>query len=160
MTEPEERLAPPLRGGAGPHSYMQDGEPPLVADIADVSDAEDVQDAIEDRSLLEDLHALYEDGKTYASAELTFQKTRAGFAGGKLKSVAIFGAGAAVVALLAAVGLTVGLILSLATLIGPLGATAVVVGLLLIVAFICARMAGKKWGELMTAFGSAAENRP
>jgi hypothetical protein len=139
---------------------MQDGEPPLVANIAGVNEIEMEEEAIEDRSLLEDLHALYNDGKTYASAELAFQKTRAGFAAGKLKSVAVFGAGAAVVALLAAIGLTVGAILSLETLIGPLGATAVVVIVLLIVAFLCARVAGKKWGELMSAFGSGTENRP
>jgi VIT1/CCC1 family predicted Fe2+/Mn2+ transporter len=139
---------------------MQDGEPPLVANIAGVNEIEMEEEAIEDRSLLEDLHALYNDGKTYASAELAFQKTRAGFAAGKLKSVVVFGAGAAVVALLAAIGLTVGAILSLETLIGPLGATAVVVIVLLIVAFLCARVAGKKWGELMSAFGSGTENRP
>jgi hypothetical protein len=138
---------------------MQDGEPPLVADIAEVSETE-TEEAIEDRSLLEDLHALYNDGKTYASAELAFQKTRAGFVARKLQSVAVFGAGAALVALLAAIGLTVGAILSLETLIGPLGATAVVVIVLLIVAFLCARVAGKKWGELMSAFGSGTENRP
>ena len=159
MTGPEERPAPPLRGGAGPRSYMQDGEPPLVADIADVTESDDMQEAIEDRSLLEDLHALYADGKTYASAELTFQKTRASFAAGKFKSVAIFGAVAGVVALLAGIGLTVGAILSLATLIGPLAATLVVVALLLLVAFLCGRAAGKKWGELMSAFGSGTENR-
>ena len=157
MTEPEERLAPPLGSEAGSRSALRDGAPHELAGVTAVPGAED---GVEDRSLLEDLHALYDDGKTYASAELTFQKTRASFAAGKMKSVAIFGAGAALMGLLAAIGLTVGLIMALATLIGPLGATLVVVGVLLIVAFVCVRSAGKKWGELMGAFGSGAENRP
>jgi hypothetical protein len=157
VTEPEERLAPPVRGEVGSRDPSLGGG---LSDPAGLTAVPGMEEAVEDRSLLEDLHALFEDGKTYASAELTFQKTRASFAIGKFKSVAIFGAGAALVALLAAIGLTVGMILSLATLIGPLAATLVVVGVLLIVAFLCARVAGRKWGELMGAFGSGAENRP
>jgi len=155
VTEPEERLAPPSGSEAGSRGLLRDGAPDGPGGFAAVPEPEDAE---EDRSLLEDLHALYDDGKTYASAELTFQKTRASFAAGKMKSVAILGAGAALMGLLAAIGLTVGLIMALATLIGPLGATLVVVGVLLIVAFVLARSAGKKWGELMGAFGSGAEN--
>jgi len=156
VTEPEERLAPPLRGEAGSRAPAHGG---LANDLDGLTAVPGTEEAVEDRSLLEDLHALFEDGKTYASAELTFQKTRATFAIGKIKSVAIFGAGAALMGLLAAIGLTVGMIMSLATLIGPLAATLVVVGVLLIVAFLCARVAGKRWGEMMGAFSSGEENR-
>jgi len=157
VTTREEGLAPPPGGGAGARSYMRNGEPPLEVDIGFVHETVEEED---DRSLLEDLQALYENGKTYVSAELTFQKTRASFAGEKLKSVAIMGAGAALLGLLALIGLTVGAILSLATLIGPLGATLVVVGILLIVAFLCARAAGKKWADLMSAFTAEERARP
>lgn len=156
MTDADERLAHALRGETGPRGPLHQ---PAPHDLADPT-AMPEEDGYEDRSLLEDLHALYDDGKTYAAAELTFQKTRAGFVAGKAKSVAIFGAGAALVGLLALIGLTVGAILSLATLIGPLGATLVVVIVLLLVAFLCVRQAAKKWGELMGAFGSGAEKRP
>lgn len=107
-----------------------------------------------DRSLLEDLEALYADGRTYISAEFAFQKSRAGFAAAKAKSVAIFGVAAALVGLLALIGLTVGLIITLAPLIGPLGATLLVVGVLLIVAFLCARRATKALGALTGAFAT------
>jgi hypothetical protein len=157
VTEPEERFAPLSGSGAGSSGPLGDS---VLQNPGGYTAAPEMEEAVEDRSLLEDLHALYDDGKTYASAELTFQKTRAGFAAGKFKSVAIFGAGAAVLGLLAGIGLTVGMIMALATLIGPLAATLVVVGVLMIVAFLLVRSAGKKWGELMSAFGSGAENRP
>jgi hypothetical protein len=156
VTDPDELLAPPLRGGAGSRGPLNEAAPRDPAEFDAASDGE----MYEDRSLLEDLHALYEDGKTYAAAELTFQKTRASFVADKAKSLAIFGGAAALTGLLALIGLTVGAILSLATLIGPLAATLVVVGVLLIVAFLCARKAGGKLRALMSAFGSGSEKRP
>ena len=107
-----------------------------------------------DRSLLDDLEALYTDGRTYISAEIAFQKSRAGFAAARAKSVAIFGAGAALMALLALIGLTVGLIITLAPLTGPLGATLLVVGVLLIVAWLCAQRAAKAMSALAGAFAA------
>lgn len=153
MTPAEERLAPPVRGGEG----LRPAAPP---DLAGAYSADPMEEPADERSLLEDLQAAYEDGKTYVAAELAFQKTRAAYVTRKIKSVAIFGAGAALAGLLALIGLTVGLIMALATLIGPLGATGVVVAVLLVAAFLCMRRAGKKWGELMNAFGSGAEERP
>lgn len=157
MTEPEERLAPSTRGEAALRKALHGGQPRVVAGGHEAVEAEE---EFEDRSLLEDLQALYEDGKTYAAAELTFQKTRASFAGDKIKSVAVFGVGAALAGLLALIGLTVGMIITLTPLIGPFGATLLVVGVLLIAAFLCARRAGQAWGKIMSAFGSGAENRP
>ncbi|WP_347303825.1 phage holin family protein [Croceibacterium sp. TMG7-5b_MA50] len=104
--------------------------------------------------MLSDLEAAWTDGKTYVAAELAFQKTRARFATAKLKTVVVFGAAALFVVVLALIGLTVGSILSLATLIGPLAATLVVVALLLLVAFILARRASASWAAVSKAFGS------
>jgi len=129
-----------------PHSRRED-EP-----FRDTSRAQQPE-----RSLLEDLGAAWEDGKTYVSAEVAFQKTRASYAGTRLKSVAIFGVAAAFVAVLALIGLTVGMILSLATLVGPLAATLIVVAVLLLVAFLCARVAGRNWRELSGAFAKGDE---
>lgn len=154
MAYPDERLAPAGgEAGAGDTS----GSPYPYERTADISGA--LEEGYEDRSLLEDLQALYADGRNYASAELTFQKTRASFAAQKGKSLAIFGAGAALAGLLALIGLTVGAILTLATLIGPLAATLVVVGILLLVAFLFARRAAGKWKELSSAFSSSTEKQ-
>ena len=112
-----------------------------------------------DRSLLGDVEALIEDGRTYLEAELAYQKTRVGFVAAGARNVAMFGALAAVLALLALIGLTVGLILALSPLITAWGATAVVVGALLLGAFGCVRMASGKWRRTM-AVASDAEPTP
>jgi len=108
-----------------------------------------------DRSLLEDVEALIEDGRTYFEAELNFQKTRAAFAADRAKKIAVLGAGAVVVLFLALIGLTVGLIIAFTPLLTAWGATALVVGAMLIVALLMLRGAAAKWGELLGAFDDA-----
>ncbi len=78
-----------------------------------------------------DVDALIADGKTYLEAELTFQKTRAGFTADRLKWVAFYGAGAFALLHLALIALTVGLVIALTPLTGPWIATGIVVALLL-----------------------------
>lgn len=157
MTQPDDRLAPPARGEAALRDPMSAGGPHSLPGAFDGAAS---QEEYEDRSLLDDLHALFENGKAYAGAEIAYQKTRASFAVGEFKSVAIFGVGAALAGLLALIGLTVGMIITLTPLIGPFGATLVVVGVLLIAAFLCAKRAGRAWGTIAGAFHSDAENRP
>lgn len=108
-----------------------------------------------DRSLLEDVEALIEDGRTYFEAELNFQKTRAAFAADRAKKIAVLGAGAVVVLFLALIGLTVGLIIAFTPLLTAWGATALVVGAMLVVALLMLRGAAAKWGELLGAFDDA-----
>ncbi len=103
----------------------------------------------EDRSLLDDVRALIDDGKTYLEAELGFQKTRAAFIADRAKSTVVFGAIAALLGFLALVGLTVGSIIALTPLLTAWGASALVVALLLIAAALSARAAGRKWSSLM-----------
>lgn len=104
-----------------------------------------------DRSLLEDVEALIEDGKTYLETELAFQKTRAAYVAKGAKGIAGLGALAAGLALLALIGLTVGLILALTPLITAWGATAVVVGALVLGAWLCVRAALKRWRAISAA---------
>ena len=113
----------------------------------------DAPESASDRSLLDDLSHLYSDGKTYAEAELSYQKTRAAFVANRGKSAGIFGAAAALLALLALIALTVGLLMGLAPIITIWGATVVVVGLYLIIAAVCAKMASGKVGEATATFG-------
>ncbi|KRA83403.1 hypothetical protein [Altererythrobacter sp. Root672] len=105
----------------------------------------------DDRSLREDVEALIEDGRTYLEAELVFQKTRAAYVADKAKGAVIFGAVAILLACLALVGLTVGLIIALTPLLTAWGASAVVVVTLVLAAVLCVRMAAKSWGKLMAA---------
>ncbi len=107
------------------------------------------------RSLFDDFEALIDDGRTYFHAELTYQKSRAGFVANRLKLAIAFGAVAAFFAMLATIGLTVGLILALAPLITAWGATAVVVLALLLIALLLLRRAGRAWEEMASAMNPA-----
>ncbi len=85
-----------------------------------------------DESLLEEVGALIDDAKLYATAELAFQKTRAGLIG---KNAGI-AAGAVVVAIIllhiSIIALAVGLVMALAPLVTIWGAIAIVVGVMLL----------------------------
>lgn len=70
---------------------------------------------------------LVDDTRTVVSTEVALYRAKAAERVAAYKSAAIFFGAAGVLALAALIALLVGLILSLATLIGPLGATAVVV---------------------------------
>lgn len=106
------------------------------------------------RSLFEDVEVLIKDGKTYLEAELNFQKTRARFAADRLKWTVAFGSAALVFAFLAAIGLTVGLIIALIPLLTAWGATALVVLVLGAIAALAGRAALRRVKELAGAFGS------
>ena len=134
---------------------MRDDGLPFATSDSQAAAASAADDhGIPDRSLLSDLEATWQDGKTYVAAELAFQKTRLRFVTTKLKSVVIFGIAAAFLAVLALIGLTVGAIISLATIVGPLAATLIVVAVLLFVAFVLAKRAGRNWAALAGAFSS------
>lgn len=105
----------------------------------------------ETRSLADDLEALVDDARTYLDAELSYQKTRAGFVANRLKKTIAFGVVAAFLAVLATIGLTVGLIIALTPLITAWGATAVVVLGLLLLAYLLVRKAGEAWQSMMGA---------
>jgi hypothetical protein len=142
MTLPvEDRVAPPLGGAIGLPSDVD----PLPADGSG---------ELDERSLLEDVQALIDDGKTYLEAELTFQKTRAAFVADGAKGTVAFAGAAALLGLMALFGLTVGLIIALSPLITAWGATGVVVGLLLLGALLAARAASRKWSRMMSVLGS------
>ncbi len=111
------------------------------------------------RSLVEDMEALVDDARTYVDAELSYQKSRASFVTDRVKRTLIFAVGAATVGLLAAIGLTVGLIIALTPLVTGWGATAIVVGLLLLVAYLLISRASKAWGDIQRVTGSKANGR-
>lgn len=85
---------------------------------------------------------LVDDSRNLVGAEIALYKARGLERVSRYKSAAIFFVAAGVLALAGLIALLVGLILSLATLIGPLGATAVVVVVVLVAAGVLA-MIGK-----------------
>jgi hypothetical protein len=130
----------------------------VVEEFAQADTAGD-DEAAENRSLIDDVEVLIEDGKTYLEAELNFQKTRALFAGERAKGVAFYGLVAIAFAWMALIGLTIGAIFALTPTLGGWGATAVVVVAWLILAAIALRMAAGRWRELVASFDSA-DDRP
>lgn len=81
---------------------------------------------------------LIDEGRSLASAEVDLVKARVGAKTSAYKSAVVFFAIAGVLALGAFIALLVGLILSLATLIGPGYATLAVVGVTLVIAGVLA----------------------
>ncbi|HZF46025.1 MAG TPA: phage holin family protein [Sphingomonadaceae bacterium] len=109
-------------------------------------------------SLFDDLASLIEDGRTYADAEIAYQKTRAAYVGEQAKGLFIAGGIAALLVVLAIVALVLGALLALAPLVGAIGATAIVFGVLLLMAFALVRVARAKAKAMMRAFGSSADD--
>lgn len=110
-----------------------------------------------DRSLLDDVEAAIDDGKTYLEAELAYQRTRAAFVADRAKDAALFAALGMSLALLALVALTVGLVIALVPLLTAWGAAAAVTGTWLLLAVVFMRMAAARWHRLMGAFLAKGE---
>ena len=117
-------------------------------DIAVTGDEE----ALRDASLTEEITSLIEDGKTYAEAELAYQKTRAGFVADRGKSAALYGLFALGFVHLALIALVVGMVLALTPSLGALGATGAVVGALLLGVLILLLRLRAKAREISEAF--------
>ncbi len=133
--------------------------PETAGDELPPADAASSGSAAGHRSLFDDVEALIDDARTYWEAEVSYQKSRVGFVGNRLKKMVAFGVVAAFFAVLATIGLTVGLVIALTPLITAWGATAVVVIVLLLVAYFLVRRASKAWHEVSEAL-SAGRSSP
>jgi hypothetical protein len=110
----------------------------------------------EETLLSEDIAALIASGRTYAEAELAFQKTRAALAGSNAGKAAAALVLALVLINIALTALAIGAVLALAPLITIWGAIAVVVGALLLAAFWLVRSARMRARLLAVMFGEGA----
>lgn len=126
---------------------MTEGEPPLVK--------EQPGDAA-DRSLVDDVRQLVTDGRTLLEAELAYQKSRAAVAGQGAKAVAGWGALALALVLFALMALTFGLVLGLASLVGPWWATLITVVVLLAGAALSGRIAARRWSATASKLSDEA----
>lgn len=95
-----------------------------------------IEHAAEEESVAALVGQLVDDTRDLASAEIALYKAKAAERVGAYKSAILFFAVAGVLALAALIALLVGLILSLATLIGPGLATAAVVVTVLVIAAV------------------------
>lgn len=111
------------------------------------------------RSLLGDIQALIDDAQTWFDAEVSYQKSRAGYVAGRIKLLVGLGLGVLFFVVMALFGLTVGLLIALTPLITAWGATAVVVGLLLIGALVMVRKAAGVWRSMMRALDEKADDK-
>jgi hypothetical protein len=108
----------------------------------------DVNPSISDaakRSLVDDVRVLVDDGRTLVEAELAYQKSRAAVAGAGAKGVAGWGALALVLVFFALMALVMGLVLALASLVGPWAATAIAFVALLGCAALSGFIAAQRW---------------
>lgn len=115
-------IDPVLTGPLDHASALPEAPPSTAAD----------EDANTFTSLRDDVAALVEDARTYAEAELAFQKTRASLAGRRgaraLGSLVL----ALVLLHIALIALAVGVVIALAPWVTTWGAIAIVVGVMLI----------------------------
>ncbi len=119
---------------------MTDPEPPLIKSSTG---------AAQQRSLVEDVVHLVDDGKTYLEAEWQYQKARAGVVGSGARKAAIYAAFGFAFALLALLAITVGLLIALAPVLGVWWSMLVVTLGLLGCAGLCALAARGKWRAAM-----------
>ena len=121
---------------------MDDVSPPLIKPAT--------SDAAE-RSLVDDVKHLVEDGRTLLEAELAYHKSRAAVAGAGLKSIASWGALAAALVFFSLMALVIGTLIGLAQLLGIWTATGVVVVTLLLCAVLAALAAKRRWNRMTAA---------
>jgi hypothetical protein len=100
----------------------------------------------------DELAALVEDGKTYAEAEIAFQKTRLSFAADRGKSVIILGLLALGFVHLMLIALVVGSVIALAPMVGGWAAMGIVVGVLLLATLIFGLIIRSKVKQVSEAF--------
>ncbi|MDG5749431.1 phage holin family protein [Qipengyuania sp. XHP0207] len=121
-------------------SDREAGEYSGPLDTPDDYEPEEQVQGHSDPSLMDDVVALFEDGKTYAEAEIAYQKSRAGFAANQLKGAVALIFAAFGVFHLALIALVVGLVIALVPIIGPWAATGLVTLALIIAGVILLRV--------------------
>ncbi|GAB5350842.1 MAG: hypothetical protein CL575_08785 [Altererythrobacter sp.] len=134
------------------HKERAGPEGPLDVPGEYPSDTENDGGTADRPSLADDLLALFEDGKTYAEAEMAYQKSRAGYTANRLKGALALGFGAFGVLHLALIALTVGVVIALTPLVGPWIATAIVTVALIVIGIILLKMLKARIDDIRAAF--------
>ena len=121
---------------------MDDVSPPLIKPAT--------SDAAE-RSLVDDVKHLVEDGRTLLEAELAYHKSRAAVAGAGIKGIAVWAALAVALVFFSLMALVIGVLIGLAQLLGIWTATGTLVVFLLICTGLAGLAAKRRWTRLSSA---------
>lgn len=127
-------------------------------DLPDEHEPPEADESHRGSSLTDDVFALLEDGKTYAEAELAFQKSRAGFMANRAKGAIAFGLGAFGVFHLALIAGTVGVVLALVPLVGPWIATIIVTTALIFAGLVLLRLLKGRIDDMRDAFSEREDD--
>lgn len=131
---------------------MTESPPPLIRDEA-------TPGSPAERSLVEDVRQLFDDGKTYVEAELAYQSTRAQFVVDHISQAALKGLIGAVFLIIALITLSVGVLIALQALVGIWVAIAIVVLFWTVAAgFLFYRML-RGFHQIKDAMGASAKER-
>lgn len=127
------------------------------ADAANSDDTSEDADIALEEGLIEEVSNLFDDGVTYAQAEVAFQKTRAKLAGRSVGVAAAYIAIALILLHIALLALAVGLVIALQPLVTIWGAMAIVVGAILLLAVILLLKARSRGSQAYNLFSSGGE---
>ncbi len=105
-----------------------------------------------EESIVEEVAALIDDGRTYAQAEIAFQKTRAKLVGRHVGIAVLCGIIALILLNIAFLALAVGLVMALEPLVTIWGAIAIVVGGLFLTVGLLALIAVKRFENMGSLF--------
>ena len=123
---------------------MDAESPPLVAEAP----ADPAQ-----RSLIDDLRQMLDDGRTLVEAELAYQKSRAAVAGAGAKGIVGWALLALALVFFALMAVVVGALLILSAWLGPIKATGITVLALLGLTAAAALAARRRWQRIAQLLG-------
>lgn len=150
-----------MRDEENPAEAERDALAPVDSPDADTAPPTDLEgqsdDEDYDEGLVDEIAALIDDGRTYAEAEIAFQKTRGKLAGRGIGKALALAAVALITLHIAVLALAVGLVIALEPLITIWGAIAVVVGMLLLVTVVLVLKA-RASGEMVSSLFSSRKD--
>lgn len=123
--------------------------------IAEEPLAEDLR---EDPSLVQDMRLLAAHVRTFAEAEVAFQKARAAYVGSATRTIAVLGVVAATLVFFAAMAAILGAVIALGPVLGLWGAMAAVTLGLLALALVLALAALAKVSRMKAVLAEEAAN--
>ena len=105
----------------------------------------------DERSLLEDVQTLLEDGRVAVQAEINFQQTRLAYCGKAARNLVIFAVAGLLFSFFTLIALTVGLLLALIPAVTAWGATGIVTGVFVVALAVCLGGALSSWRKIRAA---------
>lgn len=147
-----------MRDDERPEGEEHDALDPSGHDASGTHGADTAPPDSFDESITDEIAALIDDGRTYAEAELAFQKTRAAIAGKSVGFAAAYVVVAIITLHIAFLALAVGLVMALEPLVTIWGAIAIVVGGLLLATVLLGFAAKNHASRLGLMFGSAEKD--